>query len=84
MTINKQAQARFVRLTVESTTGGAWASVWEMEIYVNEDNPKPAAQPTGISEEDETPGEGETPEEGEKLGDTPNAGGGEAGSGESE
>ena len=38
VTINQQAQARYVRLTVESTTGGAWASVWEMEIYVNADD----------------------------------------------
>lgn len=33
VTINQQAQARYIRLTVESTTDGAWASVWEMEIY---------------------------------------------------
>ena len=33
VTINQQAKARYVRLTVESTTGGAWASVWEMELY---------------------------------------------------
>ena len=33
VTIQKQAQARYVRLTVESTTGGAWASVWTMEVY---------------------------------------------------
>ena len=35
VTVNQQAQARYIRLTVESTTGGAWASVWEMEIYGN-------------------------------------------------
>ena len=39
VTINQQAQARYVRLTVESTTDGAWASVWEMEIYANKDMP---------------------------------------------
>ena len=39
VTINKQAQARYIRLTVESTTGGAWASVWEMEVYVNKHVP---------------------------------------------
>ena len=33
VTINQQAKATYVRLTVESTTGGAWASVWEMELY---------------------------------------------------
>ena len=41
VTVNKQAQARYIRLTVESTTDGAWASVWEMEVYVNKDTPKP-------------------------------------------
>ena len=35
VTVNQQAQARYIRLTVESTTGGAWASVWEMEVYGN-------------------------------------------------
>ena len=39
VTINQQAQARYVRLSVESTTGGAWASVWEMEVYVNAADP---------------------------------------------
>ena len=39
VTINRQAQARYVRLTVESTTDGAWASVWEMEIYANKNEP---------------------------------------------
>lgn len=39
VTINQQAQARYVRLTVESTTNGAWASVWEMEIYANKNMP---------------------------------------------
>lgn len=39
VTINQQAQARYVRLTVESTTDGAWASVWEMEIYANKNMP---------------------------------------------
>lgn len=29
----KDAQARYVRLTVNGTSGGAWASIWEMEIY---------------------------------------------------
>ena len=33
VTETKDAQARYVRLTVNGTTGGAWASVWEMEIY---------------------------------------------------
>ena len=33
VTVSQQAQARYIRLTVESTTGGAWASVWEMEVY---------------------------------------------------
>ena len=33
VTVNQQAQARYIRLTVEATTGGAWASIWEMEIY---------------------------------------------------
>ena len=35
VTINQQARARFVRVTVESTTGGAWASIWEMQVYGN-------------------------------------------------
>ena len=35
VTINQQTQARFVRVTVESTTGGAWASIWEMQVYGN-------------------------------------------------
>ena len=35
VTINQQAQARYIRVTVESTTGGAWASIWEMEVYGN-------------------------------------------------
>ena len=39
VTINQKIQARYVRLTVESTTGGAWARVWEMEIYANKDTP---------------------------------------------
>ena len=43
VTINQKIQARYVRLTVESTTDGAWASVWEMEVYVNKDNPTPAS-----------------------------------------
>ena len=33
VTVSQQAQARYIRVTVESTTGGAWASIWEMEIY---------------------------------------------------
>ena len=33
VTETKDAQARYVRLTVNGSTGGAWASVWEMEIY---------------------------------------------------
>ena len=29
----KDARARYVRLTINGTSGGAWASIWEMEIY---------------------------------------------------
>ncbi|MBR5570821.1 MAG: exo-alpha-sialidase [Oscillospiraceae bacterium] len=35
VTVSQQAQARYIRVTVESTTGGAWASIWEMEVYGN-------------------------------------------------
>jgi hypothetical protein len=33
VTETKDAEARYVRLTVHDTTGGAWASLWEMEVY---------------------------------------------------
>lgn len=33
VTETKDAEARYVRLTVHNTTGGAWASLWEMEVY---------------------------------------------------
>lgn len=33
VTETKDVQARYVRLTVNSSTDGAWASLWEMEVY---------------------------------------------------
>jgi len=33
VTETKDAEARYVRLTVNGTTDGAWASVWEMKVY---------------------------------------------------
>ncbi len=36
-TETKDAEARYVRLTVDGTTGGAWASLWEMEIFAHKE-----------------------------------------------
>lgn len=36
VTETKDAKARYVRLTVNGTTDGAWASLWEMEVYAHE------------------------------------------------
>ncbi|MBQ8559712.1 MAG: discoidin domain-containing protein [Tyzzerella sp.] len=44
VTETKDAEARYVRLTVEDATDGDWASVWEMEVYSYTEDGKTAKE----------------------------------------